>query len=300
MSGQVFDSIQYRNYYMEFTELMIKKNDPRSAAIVFDSIYKLDTSKVENFWKYAVIAYDKIDNKTMAVELMQKMVEHGNSSFCIKEYAEIRHLSNEILNTEVFKANCDGYKYLIEQPCEFKEFRDSIMKYLIIGSNISRKQDLYIMMGYEEYYPTEGRLYEMSFLERIQYSEIKLDSLVQKHGYPTKEKMVDGWVTFLFGGSLIHSTTVERMENYIEKYNEFLPPKDMAYMIDKIAVQKGIPQTYGTQLNETDETDKGFKLYPVLDIANLNNRRMKVGLNSMEIYLKQYDIDYAEILKADR
>ena len=152
-------------------------------------------------------------------------------------------------------------------------------------------------MGYEKFYPTEGPFYEMSMIDRIKFSEVKLDSLVAIYGYPTKEKMVDNWVTFLFGGSLIHSTEISRMKYYIENFEDELPKRTKAYMVDKIAVQEEIPQTYGTQLNEVE--GGGFDLYPTQDIQNLNKRRAKVGLEPMEIYLQQFNIDYEVYLQIE-
>ena len=297
VSAQVTDTARYNQLNHEYNEVMIAQHNYLKAAQLFDEIYAMDTTRINGHWKYAINTYDKINQPEKALNIIRKMVAAGDLSFCIKDYAEIRHYSADILNSPEFTSSCKDYTYAIEQPCEHKAFRDSIMKYLILASDIQRKQTLYIKMGYEKFYPTEGPFYEMSMIDRIKFSEVKLDSLVAIYGYPTKEKMVDNWVTFLFGGSLIHSTEISRMKYYIENFEDELPKRTKAYMVDKIAVQEEIPQTYGTQLNEVE--GGGFDLYPTQDIQNLNKRRAKVGLEPMEIYLQQFNIDYEVYLQIE-
>lgn len=61
---------------------------------------------------------------------------------------------------------------------------------------------------------------------------------------------------------------------------EYISWKSLAYFIDKLKVAKGQKQVYGTQGNY--DKDFNYTMYPVIDPENLEARRQKVGLESLE------------------
>lgn len=54
---------------------------------------------------------------------------------------------------------------------------------------------------------------------------------------------------------------------------------NIAYLIDRIEMRTGKPQTYGTQ---TTFLDNETFVYPIRDVSNVNKRRKKVGLSPIE------------------
>jgi hypothetical protein len=247
----------------EFNEKFRQQQNSVAAAEVFDRIYELDSTNVTDFWSQGVICYDKANPRSKALNLISIMADSSNYSFCIKEYSELFQYSEEILQSEIFTSNCKTYDYLINQPCDYEEYRDTLMKYLILSSNLRNKSELYIKMGYEEYYPTSGKLLNMHIVDRIIYFEKKIDSLVGVHGYPTRKMMIDKYVPFTFELNLIHSTNAERLKHYLENYENDLPNRPKAYMSDKLAVMEDRPQIYGTQFKQGE---MGLELYPGLPL----------------------------------
>jgi len=67
-----------------------------------------------------------------------------------------------------------------------------------------------------------------------------------------------------------------------------------AYLVDRINLNEGKEQIYGTQvlMGET-----GTKLKPCIDTANLDKRRLSVGLTPINEYLKQCDDAFHEMNK---
>ena len=65
-----------------------------------------------------------------------------------------------------------------------------------------------------------------------------------------------------------------------------------AYLVDRINLNEGKEQIYGTQvlMGET-----GTKLKPCIDTANLDKRRLSVGLTPISEYLKQCDDAFHEM-----
>lgn len=70
-----------------------------------------------------------------------------------------------------------------------------------------------------------------------------------------------------------------------------LPKGAVAILHDKILVNRGEMQRYGTQI-KIDETSGEAVFYPIEDEINLNIRRLAVGLPPIEEYAKMFNVDY--------
>ena len=67
-------------------------------------------------------------------------------------------------------------------------------------------------------------------------------------------------------------------------------PENIAYLEDRVAVNHGQPQVYGTQL---EQKDGKFVPRPTIDSENVNARRMSIGLGTIEEYLVRVEKKYA-------
>lgn len=90
-----------------------------------------------------------------------------------------------------------------------------------------------------------------------------------------------------------HSPDHMFMEKYLsimeEQPEDEYDSKNFAYLKDRVLFNQGKSQIYGTQVVVDDKTGKA-ELYRVSDRNNLNTRRAEVGLETVEEYLKNYDI----------
>lgn len=59
---------------------------------------------------------------------------------------------------------------------------------------------------------------------------------------------------------------------------------DAAYLVDRVRVNEGRPQYYGTQLREREDGE--LELFPVEDLSAVDERRRKAGLCRLELYLR--------------
>lgn len=66
-------------------------------------------------------------------------------------------------------------------------------------------------------------------------------------------------------------------------------PVDVAYLEDRVAVNRGRPQTYGTQIRCLDGRPEPAT--PIVEAASVDARRVEVGLDPLEDY-------YAELEEA--
>lgn len=63
--------------------------------------------------------------------------------------------------------------------------------------------------------------------------------------------------------------------------------KNLAYLTDRTAMYKHIPQTYGTQAVRNEKTGE-MEIYNTLDPSNIDSRRSEMGLTSIESYIKDF------------
>jgi hypothetical protein len=63
----------------------------------------------------------------------------------------------------------------------------------------------------------------------------------------------------------------------------------LALLIDRVALSNGQKQVYGSQVMQDPKTNK-YQLSALEDPDHVNARRAKMGLGSIEEYLKQWDI----------
>lgn len=69
---------------------------------------------------------------------------------------------------------------------------------------------------------------------------------------------------------------------------------DYAFLTDRVLVNQGKKQKYGTQFYK--ESGK-YIPKPVFDVKNVNKRRKKLGLNTLEEYIKNFNKKYKKFIK---
>lgn len=80
---------------------------------------------------------------------------------------------------------------------------------------------------------------------------------------------------------------IQFQEKYLELMEESgdVLKRDIAYLTDRIAILKGKHQVYGTQF-DPKTLNFNYSPYPISDIENLEERRISMGLEPMEDYIK--------------
>lgn len=68
-------------------------------------------------------------------------------------------------------------------------------------------------------------------------------------------------------------------------------PSDLAYLEDRVALQEGRKQRYGTQF-QLDPKTKTYVVAPIEDEPNVDKRRAAVGLDSLETHARENGIIY--------
>lgn len=119
----------------------------------------------------------------------------------------------------------------------------------------------------------------------------RLVEILEEHGWPVVSEVGEAAA----GGAFL---LLQHADHYTQK--RFLPllreataageakPTDLPLLEDRIRMQEGRPQRYGSQL--TRGADGKPTLWPIEDEAHVDERRAAVGLEPLEDYLRRFGI----------
>lgn len=137
------------------------------------------------------------------------------------------------------------------------------------------------------------------FTERIIKSDAinqqKISFILHQYGWPGKEVVGEKGNQTIF--LVIQHSHIEFQKQHLSEVNEALAngklrPSSYALLTDRMALAEGKLQTYGSQLSRNPETGKYF-VQPLVDPANVDHRRSKVGLGPMQEYVSQWGINWS-------
>lgn len=125
-----------------------------------------------------------------------------------------------------------------------------------------------------------------------------LKSFVRKNGWPTiskvgKEAEHTAWLIIQHADNdvVYQRRCLKKMKRFIQKKEVDL--KHLAYLIDRVQINSGKKQVYGTQFRKIKDGDSYvLKPRPIKDIHCVNYLRHYMGLPSLESYLKQAEKRY--------
>ncbi|MBX3253819.1 MAG: hypothetical protein KF862_06725 [Chitinophagaceae bacterium] len=136
------------------------------------------------------------------------------------------------------------------------------------------------------------------------------EQIISKYGWPGAQEIGMQGAQALF--LVIQHADLKTQKKYYplikqsEKEGKVLSA-NVAILEDRIAVREGQPQLYGSQGYFDKEKNKTF-IYPLKDVENLDSLRKSMGLQPMNKYIQDWDVEayksylpYAEqLLKKSR
>ena len=117
----------------------------------------------------------------------------------------------------------------------------------------------------------------------------ELKKIIRKYGFPTPSKV--GHTASSSAFFVLQHSTIENKYYYMVKkaYQKGdFSPELYALLTDRWLRQQGKLQIYGTQIR-LDKTKDIWVLAPVEDFKNINQRRSKLGLPSIEEYVEKME-----------
>jgi uncharacterized protein DUF6624 len=110
----------------------------------------------------------------------------------------------------------------------------------------------------------------------------RMRAIVAKHGWPGRSLVGDdgahaAWLLVQHADSAFMAQCLPLMKSAVAAGQAFA--KDYVYLLDRVRMQQGKPQIYGTQF--TSAADGKLVLHPIEDAEHVDERRRAVGLPSM-------------------
>ena len=110
----------------------------------------------------------------------------------------------------------------------------------------------------------------------------RMRAIIAKHGWPGRSLVGDdgshaAWLLVQHADSAFMAQCLPLMERAVEAGQAF--GKDYVYLLDRVRMQQGKPQFYGTQF--TFAADGQLVLHPIEDAEHVDERRRAVGLPPM-------------------
>lgn len=121
-----------------------------------------------------------------------------------------------------------------------------------------------------------------------------LESIVKRYGFPGikqvgKEGAFEFWFLVQHADAYPHFQRAVLRLMQVEVARQNAAARDYAYLTDRVALNAGQLQEYGTQVVFTGPGIGKAEPRSLRDPQNVNKRRAAIGMESLEEYLKQSD-----------
>jgi hypothetical protein len=133
----------------------------------------------------------------------------------------------------------------------------------------------------------------------------RVAAILDSMGYPKRHEYGDsaGLATFF----VIQHADIKYQAKYLPLFEQAAKDREIewrtvVYMIDRVRLETGQKQLYGTQIQPVKDSITGFLtdkavIAPIEDEQNVNERRAKVGLGTVEQEAKEFGIKYIRTKK---
>lgn len=137
--------------------------------------------------------------------------------------------------------------------------------------------------------PSEAEIAQLRNMD--EESTTFLNKVVIEFGLPTISSV--GKKASLFAWLLVqHSKDIDLQKKYLALLKKAdkgdVNPEHAAYLEDRLLMNEGKPQIYGTQVVKNKESGR-WEPYKIVSIENVDILRKSVGLESLEDYLKTFN-----------
>ena len=139
---------------------------------------------------------------------------------------------------------------------------------------------------------------EMTLLFRVMDENdslniITVSGILDQYGWPGPEIIADHGSTLFL---VLQHADLSTRQKYLPLFKEAVTrgaaeASDLAFLEDRIAIQQGRCQIYGSQIRYHEKSGK-YYIVPLADPENVDDRRSKVGLESLAEYISHWKIKW--------
>ncbi|WP_142683873.1 DUF6624 domain-containing protein [Chitinophaga polysaccharea] len=136
--------------------------------------------------------------------------------------------------------------------------------------------------------------FQIDVTDSINLSKVK--RIIQSYGWPGKDLVGTTanravWLTIQHADITEQKKYIPLLEASVKKGQS--SPDNLAFLVDRINVEEGKPQIYGSQFKENPQTGEN-EFLKIEDIKNVNKRRETMGLEPIEVYAERCGVKYSQ------
>lgn len=270
------DSLVHVGYRSELNKLRVEyTRDSYNKGVIYDM----------------ACLFSLLDNADSAFYYLNLAIDKGEHSGWILFDPDFDNIRND--NEWVGIVNKINYLYILKHPDVDTSVTFKLRELYWLDQRIRKN-----LMKLGEQYG-----YRSIELDSIKIEMHRIDSnnrreliaIIQNNGWPTRENVdFDGMLAVF---TIVQHAPLNFQKEYLPFVEESVKNGDISslafvYFLDKMRVKENKKQLYGTQLRLKEKQDSVYELFPVEDEENLNKRRLEVGLEPIEDYLKKKGIEY--------
>ena len=245
------------------------------AELKFDSLLSLDRDMEINYLEFGLEAKSKLGKTKEVINILNNQSVEMLNQICQNQFAaelkpceniSLEIVENKKLQIELIKM------YINDQYVRLGSSDGLLEKYNLIESEVIINKFGIDSLG----------------IETDEYNRTRLIDIIDEYGFPTKALIgKDGMEGVFF--IIQHSDDKEWQKSQLINIENSVKSGDMdgddyAYLYDRIKTTNQEKQLYGTQFLKVDPINKTVQLFDTEDVANVDKRRMKMGLMPIEMY----------------
>jgi hypothetical protein len=232
-------------------------------------------------------------------ENTSKAFSYLNKAIIIDKWANLSHI---LTDTDLNALHSDKrWQTLINKVKSNKEADEAkLNKPLVALLDTIYREDQNDRMNYEPVLKQYGwKSPQMDSLwKRINYFDsvnlIRVKNIIDTHGWLGPDVIGQQGASTIFL-VIQHADSLTQVQ-YVPKMREAVKEgkaqsQNLALLEDRILMNQGKPQIYGSQVRLNEKTGKN-EFFPIGDEPNVNKRRASVGLQPLEDYAKLFHFEY--------
>ncbi|MEM6318425.1 MAG: DUF6624 domain-containing protein [Bacteroidota bacterium] len=240
------------------------------ANLQFDTLKRSTKTINQRYLVVGLEVKDKLGKTNEIVEIISSQDSTMLQEICKKDFLSkyevckeysVEEIGNKELQIELITM------YLEDQAARGNLMHDMISKYKIDSTEITQNGGVFV----------------------DEKNRNRLKEIFGKYSFPTRKLVGKDAMEGIFL-MIQHSDGDKEWQKsqlpYIEKAvkNGDMNGQSYAYLYDRIRINGGKKQLYGTQFANVDPINKIVKLADTEDLDNLDKRRMEIGLMPIQIY----------------
>jgi murein L,D-transpeptidase YcbB/YkuD len=297
LSGNSYSQIQYAiqdTAYIHAVEQglkYLKKGECQSCLNAYQKAFKISQKSSLSMMRAAFCAY-QCQQEQVAKNYIQQIV---NTDYESAEHAwEDKEVSPEL---DIARSSNMGtyIQTVFDQKNAQLGLNQSLRKQLIAIHTSDQQPRLHVDSVQRIYGQNSSQMHKL--WQQIHRSDslnlVKIEQIIHEYGYPGKSlvgsrEMSTAWL-------IIQHSPLSIQEKYLPLIKKAakegeVEKSNLALLIDRIRMNKGQKQLYGSQV--TTDSRGHLSFHPIEDEINVNKRRQESGMESIEEYAKQFGITY--------